>query len=175
MILGAVCEWARDRDPELVAVIAADRELAERVVDVERAGVANPRKDLVRWSDFRGLYGFFFRSLFSLVTDAGDARFGGLDSTLVRKLAADFADHYTWSDEQPVWFGQIRELAARHGFAPNPKAYKSDPEAYPGMLRDAANVIRVAITGSTRSPDLHQVCGVLGPQEVVRRVRVLAG
>ncbi len=174
-ILDAVCGWAAVRDPELVEVLAANRELAERVVDVERVGVANPRKDLVRWSDFRGLYGFFFPSLFTPVTDAADERLGGLDSALVRKLTADFADHYTWSDEQPEWFGQVRELAARHGFAPNPKAYKADPDAYPGMLKDAANVLRVAITGATRSPDLHQVCGALGADEVIRRLRALVG
>jgi glutamyl-tRNA synthetase len=174
-ILDAVSEWAAQRDAELVRVIADHRELAERVVDVERVGVENPRKDLVRWSDFRPLYGFFFPGLFTPVTDAADERLGGLDPALVRKLAADFADHYTWSPEQPEWFAQVRELSARHGFAPNPKAYKKEPDAYPGMLKDAANVVRVAITGSTRSPDLHQVCGALGADEVVRRVRALAG
>lgn len=174
-ILDAVSAWARTRDPELVAAIAANRTLAERAVDVERVDVENPRKDLVRWSDFRGLYGFFLSELFTPVTDANDERLGGLDSTLVRRLAADFADHYAWADGQPEWFAQIKDLAARHGFAPNPKAYKKEPDAYPGMLKDAANVIRVAVTGATRSPDLHQVCGALGAEEVVRRVRVLAG
>jgi glutamyl-tRNA synthetase len=174
-ILDAVSLWARQRDPELVAAIAANRALAERAVDVERVGVENPRKDLVRWSDFRGLYGFFFHELFAPVTDANDERLGGLDPALVRKVAADFADHYVWAEEQPEWFAQVRNVAERHGFAPNPKAYKKDPDAYPGMLKDAANVIRVAVTGATRSPDLHQVCGALGAEEVVRRLRALAG
>jgi glutamyl-tRNA synthetase len=186
VVLDAVSDWAAEsstsgttigaaRDPELVEVIAAERALAERAVDVERVGVPNPRKDLTRWSDFRAVYGFFFPQLFTPVSDAADERLGGLDPALVRKLAADFADHYTWHDDQPTWFNQIRELAARHGFAPNPKSYKQNPDAYPGTLRDAANVIRVALTGSTRSPDLHAVAGALGADEVVRRVRALAG
>jgi glutamyl-tRNA synthetase len=175
VVLEAVSEWARERDPELVEVIATNRELAERAIDVERVGVPNPRKDLVRWSDFRQMYGFFFGALFALVTDPTDPRLGGLDVAVVRKLTADFADNYSWDDDQPIWFSQIRELATRHGFAPNPKTYKKEPEAYPGMLRDAANVIRVALTGSTRSPDLHAVAGALGADEVVRRVRTLAG
>jgi len=175
VVLDAVADWARDRDPELVEVVTTNRELAERAIDVERVGVQNPRKDLVRWSDFRSLYGFFFPSLFTPVTDPSGERLGGLDPSLVRKLAADFADNYRWDPDQPTWFAQIRELAARHGFAPNPKAYKQDPDAYPGMLRDAANVIRVALTGSTRSPDLHAVAGALGPDEVIRRVHALVG
>lgn len=186
-ILDAVSVWAAaessasgttdgaQRDPELVRAIAANRALAERAVDVERVGVENPRKDLVRWSDFRSLYGFFLSELFTPVTDANDERLGGLDPALVRKLVADFADHYVWVNDQPEWFSQVRDLAGRHGFAPNPKAYKKDPDAYPGMLKDAANVIRVAVTGATRSPDLHQVCGALGSEEVVRRLRALAG
>jgi glutamyl-tRNA synthetase len=174
-VLDAIAEWAAERDPELVTVLAEHRALAERAIDVERVGVDNPRKDLVRWSDFRAVYGFFFPPLFTPVTDAADERLGGLDAGLVRKLAADFAENYAWSDDQPSWFAQIRELAARHGFAPNPKAYKADPDAYPGMLRDAANVLRVAITGATRSPDLHAVCGALGADEVIRRVGALAG
>ncbi|HZZ52080.1 MAG TPA: glutamate--tRNA ligase family protein [Pseudonocardia sp.] len=174
-VLDAVTEWAGTRDPELAQVISDERELAERAVDVERVGVDNPRKDLFRWSDFRSIYGFFFTGLFSPVTDASDERLGGLDAGLVRKLVADFADNYTWADDQPTWFNQIRELSARHGFAPNPKTYKADPDAYPGMLRDAATVLRVAITGATRSPDLHAVCGALGTEEVVRRLRALAG
>ncbi len=36
-------------------------------------------------------------------------------------------------------------------------------------------MIRVALTGSTRSPDLFQVAGTLGRREVIRRVRALAG
>ncbi|WP_028934042.1 glutamate--tRNA ligase [Pseudonocardia spinosispora] len=172
-VLDAVAEWAAERDPELVTVLTEHRELAERAIDVERVGVDNPRKDLVRWSDFRSIYGFFFPPLFTEVTDASDERFGGLDASLVRKLAADFADNYAWADDQPTWFAQIRELAARHGFAPNPKTYKADPDSYPGVLRDAANAIRVAITGATRSPDLHAVCGALGTEEVLRRLRAL--
>jgi glutamyl-tRNA synthetase len=174
-VLDAVADWAAQRDPELVQVISNNRALAERAIDVERVDVPNPRKDLVRWSDFRPVYGFFFPELFTLVTDPADERLGGLDAGLVRKLAADFADSYRYDADQPTWFGQIRDLAARHGFAPNPKAYKQDPDAYPGVLRDAANVIRVAVTGATRSPDLHAVAGALGADEVIRRVRALVG
>jgi glutamyl-tRNA synthetase len=138
-------------------------------------GVENPRKDLAKWSDFREAYGFFFPELFTDVTDPGDERFGELDASLVRTVAADLADTYTHEGDQPTWFQQIRDLAARHGFAPNPKTYKKDPDAYPGMLRDAANVARVAITGAQRSPDLYEVTRALGADEVVRRLRAVTG
>ena len=174
-VLARVRAWALEHDPEVAGVLDAHPELAARAVDVERAGVENPRKDLARWSDFRASYGFFFPEAFADVTDPADERLGGLDPELVRALAADFAAGYVHEGDQPTWFAQVRDLSARHGFAPNPKTYKKDPDAYPGMLRDAANVLRVAITGAQRSPDLYEVTRALGADEVVRRVRALAG
>lgn len=174
-VLARVREWSLSHDAEVVEVLDAHPALAAAAVDVERIDTDNPRKDLARWSDFRSAYGFFFPELFTDVTDPSDARFGGLDPALVRTVAADFADRYDHAGDQPTWFSQVRDLAARHGFAPNPKTYKKDPDAYPGMLRDAANVVRVAVTGAQRSPDLYAVTRALGADEVVRRVRALAG
>ncbi len=73
-----------------------------------------------------------------------------------------------------VWFDQVRELAARLGFAPSQKEYKKNPDAYPGSIAEASAVIRVLITGTRRSPDLAQIAAALGPDEVLRRVRALA-
>ncbi|HEY6738791.1 MAG TPA: glutamate--tRNA ligase, partial [Actinopolymorphaceae bacterium] len=126
---------------------------------------------------FRPVYGFFFPQLFSPVTDPADERLAslGLGPDVVRALAADLADNYQEFDDQPTWFDQIRALAARHGFAPNAKEYKKNPDQYPGSLREASQVVRVALTGSTRSPDLHAVAQALGTGEVLRRLRALAG
>ncbi|AUS78070.1 glutamate--tRNA ligase [Actinoalloteichus sp. AHMU CJ021] len=173
-IVEAVSAWAATHDPDLVAVLDADRDLALRALSVERDGVENPRKDLRKWSDFRPVYGFFFPQLFAVVDDPADERLGGLDPELVRTLAADFADGYQPLEDPQEWFGQIRELAARHGFARNAKEFKKDPDAYPGSIREASQLVRVALTGSTRSPDLASVARALGSDEVLRRVRALA-
>ncbi|WP_163505408.1 glutamate--tRNA ligase [Fodinicola acaciae] len=169
-VFDAVRTWAGEYDAELATVLAKERDLALRAISVERDGVDNPRKDLRVWSDFRTAYGFFFDDLFQPVTDPSDERFGGLDPAVVRALAADFVAGYQLVDDPQEWFGQIRELAAKHGFAKNPKEYKKNPDAYPGSIREAAQVFRVAITGSTRSPDLHAVASALGTPEVLRRV-----
>jgi hypothetical protein len=56
---------------------------------------------------------------------------------------------YQHADDGQEWFRQIRELAAKHGFVPNAKEYKNDPEAYPSSIREASQIIRIAVTGST--------------------------
>jgi len=108
-----------------------------------------------------------------VVDDPADERLGGLDPKLVSAFAGDFADGYQDVDDQQEWFGQIRELAARHGFAPNAKEYKKNPDVYPGSIREASQTIRIALTGSAQSPDLFAVARALGADEVLRRVRAL--
>ncbi len=171
-ILAALRAWAKRYDPELASVLAAEQELALAALATERVGVHNPRKDLRKWSDFRTAYGFFFPELFTLV-GPGDERLGQLPPELVRALAAEFADGYTDAADGQEWFGQIRDLAAKHGFARSAKQYQQDPAAYPGSIREVSQLIRVALTGSTRSPDLASVARVLGADEVRRRVRAL--
>jgi glutamyl-tRNA synthetase len=170
-ILDALRPWALANDPELVTVLDDDHDHALRALAVEREGVENPRKDLRKWSDFRPAYGFFFAQLFEPVTDPADERFGGLDPQLVRTFLADFADGYQPLEDGREWFDQIRQLAAKHNFAPSPKEHKKNPGTYPGSIREAATLVRVALTGSTRSPDLHAVATALGPDEVRRRLR----
>ena len=87
-ILAGVVEWATTYDAELAAAVEAERDVALRALDIERVGVANPRKDLRKWSDFRPVYGYFFTALFELVSDPDDPRFGGLDPEVVRRLAS---------------------------------------------------------------------------------------
>ena len=171
-IAGQVATWAQAYDPAVAEVLAAEPGLAHRALDIERVDVPNPRKDLRRWADFRPVYGYFFPQIFEPVADPADDRFSGLAPDLVRRVASAFADQYQPPGEDAsAWFNQIRELATQLGFAPNAKTYKKDPEAYPGSIREASQVIRVLLTGSGRSPDLAQVAGALGTEEVLRRIR----
>jgi glutamyl-tRNA synthetase len=175
-ILAEVTAWARRYEPEnpdLAAVLETEPDRALRALSIERDGVPNPRKDLRKWADFRAVYGYFFPPLFDLVTDPADERFGGLDPDLVRAVARAFADGYQPPAADTEWFDQIRRLAADLGFAPSQKVYKQDPAAYRGSISEASQVVRVLLTGTRRSPDLKAVAAVLGPDEVLRRVRAL--
>jgi glutamyl-tRNA synthetase len=175
-ILDAVRTWAGQFDPDLATVLDTEQDLALRALAVEREGVDNPRKDLRKWSDFRAAYGFFFPQLFTTLSGPTDERLLplGVDAAIAARFAHDFADSYQHLDDSQEWFNQIRELAAKHGFAPNAKEYKKNPDAYPGSIREASQLIRVALTGSTRSPDLHAVTQAFGASEVLSRLRALA-
>ncbi len=176
-ILAAVRRWATEYDAELVPVLDGRTDLALRALAVERDGVENPRKDLRKWSDFRSAYGFFFPELFVPVDGPADERLVplGVAPEVVTAFAQDLVADYEHRDDPQEWFDQIRSLAAKHGFAANAKEYKKDPDAYAGSIREASQLVRVAITGATRSPDLHATAQALGEPEVLRRLRALAG
>lgn len=176
-ILAEVETWAGEYDHELAGVLRAQRELALGALSVEREGVENPRKDLKKWSEFRSVYGFFFNELFTPLSGAEDERVAGLgvEPELVRRMIADFVSSYEQLEDAGEWFNQIRELAANYGFARNAKEFKKNPDDYPGSIRECAQLFRVAITGSTRSPDLHSITQVLGKEETLRRITALTG
>ncbi len=169
-ILDEVLTWADASDTELAQAVRAEQDLAVRALDIERIGVANPRKDLRKWSDFRPIYGYFFTVLFEPVTDPADSRLGGLAPDLVRRLRADLLRDYQDLTDADTWFDQIRVVAKDNGFAASVKEYKNNRDSYVGSIREASQVVRVLLTGSTRSPALHLVANTLGEAEVRRRI-----
>lgn len=176
-VLDAVSAWATMYDPQLADVLGTHHDLALRALAVERGeGVTNPRKDLRKWSDFRSAYGFFFPGLFTPLTGPTDDRLTAASpvaADIVSALGLDLAENYQHLDNPTEWFDQVRALAAKHGFAPSPKDYKRDPTAYPGSIREASQLVRLALTGSTRSPDMHAVATALGAEETANRLRTL--
>ncbi|HEY0814938.1 MAG TPA: glutamate--tRNA ligase family protein [Pseudonocardia sp.] len=177
VVLAIVAEWAITYDRELAEVLATEPDLALRALAVEREGVANPRKDLRKWSDFRSAYGFFFPQLFERLQGPSDARIGeasAVDVSAISAFIGDLVASYRHLDDPREWFDQIRAASVRNGFAASPKDYKADPDAYHGSIREASQLVRLAITGSTRSPDLHAVAQALGADEVLGRLSVLA-
>lgn len=51
------------------------------------------------------------------------------------------------------------------------KAYKADPDAFPGTVADVSTFIRQAVTGKPNSPDLYTVMQILGYDRTVARIR----
>ena len=56
------------------------------------------------------------------------------------------------------------------GFAAKPKDYKKNPDQYKGHVGDVSQVIRLAITGRTNSPDLCSVMQILGEEVCQQRL-----
>ncbi|MEV5380481.1 glutamate--tRNA ligase family protein [Streptomyces nondiastaticus] len=171
--LRALSAWAEEHDPGLARVLRTHRDLAVQALEIGRSGTGTPRKDLACWSEFRSAYGFFFPELHTPVGALDDVRLG-LPARQVAELVTDLAGSYRHSGPAEDWYAQWRELARRHGFAPDVRTYRADPQAYHGSVREVVNVLRVCVTGTDRSPDLFQVARALGEAELLDRLRPLA-
>jgi glutamyl-tRNA synthetase len=64
----------------------------------------------------------------------------------------------------------VKSVAAANGFATDMKAYKADPTAYPGNVSDVAEMLRIATTGLSNTPDLWTIMQILGEGKTLARL-----
>ena len=83
----------------------------------------------------------------------------------------EFSEQYDIDDEQNVWFDKVKAIGEKHGFCPNIKEYKANPDAYKGSVADVSAFIRAAVTGKLNSPDLCLVMKILGRDESLNRIK----
>nr|MBP7928153.1 glutamate--tRNA ligase [Patescibacteria group bacterium] len=157
-------EWASKYDPELNKLIEKNEEFVVNVFNVETE--ANIRKDISGWSEFRAQYGFFFNEIF----DAGDLDIQVLKENSLEKDGLEFLNKYKNFENRNEWQEYHTRMALDLGYAPDTKTYKEDPTTYKGHIGNIMTVLRLALTKSTKSPNLFDVARVLGPQETTRRI-----
>jgi glutamyl-tRNA synthetase len=173
--LAALQDWSAQYDRDLNAVLRKHPDLAVEAFEMARRGTGTPRKDLACWGEFREAYGFCFPELHETVTRPDDPRFGDLPAEAVVELARALLAAYRHEGPADAWFAVVREVSSAHGCAPDVRTQRAaPPDRYRGSIRDVANVLRVCLTGSRRSPDLFQVARTLGEEEVRRRLTPLA-
>ena len=90
-------------------------------------------------------------------------------------LVTDYEAMYDEDADNSSWFDTLKDLAEKNGFAREVKEYKANPENYRGHVGDVSNVIRVAVTGRTKSPDLYSIMKTLGKERVMNRISAYKG
>ena len=71
------------------------------------------------------------------------------------------------------WFNNIKAMCDKLGYASNMKEYKKNPENFKGNVADVSTVIRVSLTGKSKTPNLYDIICILGREEIVRRIGLL--
>ena len=67
----------------------------------------------------------------------------------------------------------MKEMCDKLGYASNMKEYKKNPDNYKGNVADVSTVLRVALTGRSRTPNLYDIMKILGQEEITRRIALL--
>ena len=89
---------------------------------------------------------------------------------VVRSVLEGFEASYDSADDSSAWFSKVKAVAEENGFASDMKAYKANPDAYPGNVSDVAEMLRVAVTGLSNTPDLWTIMQILGKERTLSRI-----
>ena len=96
------------------------------------------------------------------------------DKADVKAIFTEFAANYDENDDNNTWFEKIKAISEKLGFASDMKAYKANPENYKGSVGDVSMLLRIAVTGRTNSPDMHEIMRILGKERVLARLEKAA-
>ncbi len=167
--------WATAYDQKFADVIVAERAYLEQILGIERDS-DKPRKDIINWSVGRDSISYFFDSLFdinktkqSIVDEKVDGTLKDISEGLIAAMSDD--KFYT-TDSLDIWLGEVKVLAADLGFATEKGQLKENPDKYKGDFATFMKVLRLAITGVNRTPNLFYVLKVMGKDRVVNRIKM---
>ena len=157
-------EWAQEFDADFAAKLESNPAYAKEILAIGRGG-KKPRKDLATWKDAKPYMGFFYDEY--LDAPVFDEKF---DKALVKTVLEKYLATYDVADDSNGWFNKVKAITEEIGFTTDMKAYKANPDAFPGTVADVSTMLRVAITGKQNSPDLYTVTRILGEARMTERV-----
>lgn len=164
-VYGLLTQWAEEFDPDFAEKLKADPDFATRILAIGRGG-KKPRKDLATWQEAKPYMGFFYDAY--LEAPCFDEKF---DKAVIRSALTKFLERFSFQDDANTWFDKVKDITTELGFTTDMKAYKADPDAYPGTVADISTFLRLAVTGQTNSPDLYTVMQILGYDATISRIR----
>ena len=155
--------WAEEFDADFAKLLSRDADYTKQILAIGRGG-KKPRKDLATWKDAKDYMGFFYDELLT----APEYTY---DSALVKTVLTKYLAVYDFADDSNGWFGKVKAITEEIGFTTDMKAYKQNPDAFPGTVADVSTILRQAITGKCSSPDLYTVTRILGYERTCERVK----
>ena len=166
-VYALLTEWAKEFDPDFGSKLERDPEFATKILAIGRGG-KKPRKDLAVWKDAKDYMGFFYDEYLQM--PVFDEKF---DNATIIDVLNRFLESFDIADDSGVWFDKVKAITEAIGFTTDMKAYKADPNAFPGTVADVSTFIRLAVTGKTNSPDLYTVMQILGYERTTQRIQAV--
>lgn len=160
-------QWAEEFDPDFADKLTADPVFTTSILAIGRGG-KKPRKDLATWKEAKPYMGFFFDDYYT--KPVYDSTF---DKNVIADVLTRFLNAFDIQDDSAAWFDKVKEITTAIGFTTDMKAYKANPEAFPGTVADVSSFIRLAVTGKTNSPDLYTVMQILGYEKTTDRIKAV--
>ena len=161
--------WAKIYDKEFSLDLEKYKDIIVSTLNIERE-CEKPRKDYAMFSEIKNnlsyMYGKFTCETYEWQKISDIDEIKNILHTYMTK-------YYDEKDNQEDWFNKIKLLCDELGYASNMKEYKKNPENFKGNVADVSTVIRVALTGRSKTPNLYDIMLILGRAEISKRIELL--
>ena len=131
-VYSMLVEWANKFDIEFCKTLTENPEYSKKVLNIDREN-PKPRKDIAKWSEVKDYFEYMFYGIKNFELE-------GIDETKLKDVIKAYKDVYNENDDKETWFKRIKDLAPSLNFATDNKAYKNNPEAYNGDLRETESL-----------------------------------
>ncbi len=158
-------DWAKKYDEELYTLLTRDKDFSVSMFNFDR-NPEKPRKDIGKFNEVRDAFSFMFDEIF----DGKYEEVSNVSKEDAKKILEIYKDVYDENLDKNDWFNRMKDVAEKVGFAREVKEYKQNPESFPGHVGDVSSVVRVAVTGRMKSPDLWGILKTLGKDKVIERI-----
>ena len=158
-------DWTDEFGTDEQKAYFADKEYMLKVLTLCMGiGGKKRRKDFVCAKQAVEMIAYFFDATFAPVYEYK------FEKDVVKTVLEGFKKIYDYADDCSAWFEKVKTVATENGFATDMKAYKADPTAFPGNVSDVAEMLRIATTGLSNTPDLWTIMQILGAEKTLARL-----
>ncbi len=167
-ILTELLEYLKTYDKEFYEIVNNNKDKMLKSLDIEKY-TSRPRKDISSYSDVRKYFWYMFNELFTK-----DSYKDVIKKSFYNKnMLTDYITNvYNEEDDSSTWFNKIKEFVPKYNFASEVKEYKKNPDSYVGHVGDFCEMLRVAVTTLSNTPNLYDILTILGKEEIEKRVKM---
>jgi len=157
-------DWMVQHKSEFVDIYFVDHEKMKKIMDLcMGVGQKRRRKDFINCIQMFDFLAYFFDDIFK-----PQYEFENYEN--ISDIISEFKQTYDYNDDANTWFGKLKLIADKFGYASDMKAYKQEPDKYKGNVSHIAEIIRVGVTGKKNTPDLWTIMQILGTQSCMNRL-----
>ena len=160
-------DWAKENAADKVDLWFADKEKMLSILRLYMGiGAKRRRKDFIFAKQILEMIGYFFE-------EKEEKEEFKLPADITSQVLVDYLESYDHASDNQAWFNNLKEIADRHGFASDMKAYKANPENYKGSISDVAEMVSIAVTGMSNTPDLWTIIHIIGEDAMREKINAV--
>ncbi len=161
-------KWSSTYDKEFNELINNYKDYTINILNIERE-IKKPRKDFGAYNMIKDTIWYMYDELFNAADKSNDwQKINDVDE--ISNIYNTYLNkYYDESDDKETWFNKIKSLCEELGYTTDMKAYKENPDNFKGSVADVSQVIRIAATTKSTTPDLYEVLKLLGKEKLIKR------